>query len=216
MPEVSRAGSAQRGLIVVPHFAHRAQPGDPRCPYPPESPEHLAAKAMLAPNLRTKGWVRRVDVEVPIGERRADVWVEKERENRVAIEIQASLIAVEELRAKMLDYRGRGVLALYLVRAAVFGAGSSPVALDGRTVRVPVWVREMEDFSRSAYYGGALFLYLVDRIGVWLALREPIDGTRQQRVHVATELDLADGLLVHRENVLMIAGTDRWFPHRAA
>jgi competence protein CoiA len=59
----------KRGLIVVPHFAHRAQPGDRRCPYPPESPEHLAAKAMVARELRTKAWVRRVDVEMPIGER---------------------------------------------------------------------------------------------------------------------------------------------------
>ena len=91
-------------------------------------------------HLRTKAWARRVHVEVPIGTRRADVWVETERENRVAIEVKASSIPVEELRPSCST---RGVLALYVVHTAVFGPKRSAMAFDDRVLRVPACVREI-------------------------------------------------------------------------
>lgn len=218
----------KRGEIVTPHFAHAMRDTTAvRCPYPPESPEHLAAKHLIWRELEHRPWVNRIDLEVPIGSRRADAWVETTRGNRIAIEIQASSIRVEEMRAKMLDYRARGVLVLYVVHGTAFPgfAKTSRVpCLHGTIQRVQSWVREIQDFYRSAYFG-ALFLYLVDIEGVWLATFESVGTTGNallgrptpsQRVHIVGRVETYDGLVLHRENFVVIAGTDLMLPGKAA
>jgi hypothetical protein len=95
------------GRKVVPHFAHR--PGS-KCALEGESREHLAAKSIIAARLRGLGM--RCALEWPLvnHERRIDVATRVDG-HKVAIEIQASPISVDAVKARTADHRRHGFVA---------------------------------------------------------------------------------------------------------
>lgn len=99
----------KRSRVKVSHFAH-APGADCPAASEPESPEHLAAKALLADEFRRLGYDvilerphpkyrRRVDVAVRVPGRSGPVFV--------AVEVQASAISTEEvIRRERADHAG--------------------------------------------------------------------------------------------------------------
>jgi competence protein CoiA len=96
----------KQGNIRVHHFAHRP---DSICEYGTgETPAHLRAKFILAASLRARGW--RVEVEYVIGDRRADVicWPPHLNGMAFVIEIQHTIISLDEIFERANDYAQRG------------------------------------------------------------------------------------------------------------
>lgn len=112
----------KKGGTVVHHFAHRT---DAVCSYATagETADHMAAKAHLCEALQERGL--RADVEVPIGDRRADVLAYSPTGQRVAFEFQHVPITTDELAARMRDYMAEGAAQVWFpfLRAA---PGSRP------------------------------------------------------------------------------------------
>jgi competence CoiA-like predicted nuclease len=97
----------KRGPKRTPHFAHYPFAD---CFLAFESYDHLRAKVMLLKRFRSLGlqaWV-----EVPLRpDRRVDLAVVLESGRRLAIEVQASAISVDEMKARIADHRRHGYAA---------------------------------------------------------------------------------------------------------
>ncbi|MFD7320515.1 competence protein CoiA [Streptomyces sp. NPDC059875] len=132
----------KRGRVKVAHFAHAAGADCPAASEP-ESPEHLAAKALLAAEFRALGYDvilerphpqhrRRVDVAVRIPGRAGPV--------QVAVEVQASAINTKEIIRRERADRAAG----YLSTLWCFTRSRAPELLTLRPdieVRVPEEIR---------------------------------------------------------------------------
>jgi hypothetical protein len=91
----------KRGTKRLPHFAHLPFAD---CFFAFESYEHLQAKVMLLDRFRLLGL--HAQVEVPLRpDRRVDLAVILESGKRLAIEIQASAIGVDDIKARITDHR---------------------------------------------------------------------------------------------------------------
>lgn len=105
-PECQSPMILKAGAIKVAHFAHK--PGS-NCSYGRgETPEHIAAKRMLAAWLRSEMQGCSVELEYPIANRRGDLaqmfpngWI-------VVHEIQLASITTEELQKRTDDYMNAG------------------------------------------------------------------------------------------------------------
>jgi hypothetical protein len=140
----------KQGRRVLAHFAHaRAQP----CwiVSEPESPMHLAMKAVVYARFKGERWVRGCALERVIGQRRADVWLETVV-GPVAVECQVSPVPVTELAAKLRAYTEAGIATLYLVHHSVLAS-----LTEGAEVRVPAWV-----LALHALYRGRVYVYRAD------------------------------------------------------
>ena len=137
----------KRGERRVPHFAH--MPGD-ECVLAFESPDHLRAKVLLLDRFRELGLAARV--EVPLRpERQVDLEVVLDAARRVAVEVQASRIAVDEMRERIRDHRRHG----YAATAWVFTRNRCPQLLaaeDGAEVRVPDEIAYLHHRYRAGVY----------------------------------------------------------------
>lgn len=100
------------GRVVIAHFAHA--PGADCAAAQHEGKDHLAAKKVLARQFRSLGYG--VRLEYPIQRvRRVDVAVALPTGHHVAVELQDSPIAVDEMKARMAIDRRYGFLATFWV-----------------------------------------------------------------------------------------------------
>ncbi len=168
------------------HFAHR--PGSD-CVNAGESPAHLSMKMNVWEQQRGLASIRRCELEWPIANRRADVWVETTDGESIAVECQISAYEGEHIAAKLADYKAARCRALYLVHAkAIPGyiAAYGMASLHGREIFVPAWVHELAlldpAYGRTASFdmmtGESIpqhtFIHFWDRGSVWIARLEPI------------------------------------------
>lgn len=106
----------KRGLLKVPHFAHKARTD---CPWRGETELHARAKLALARTWRARGYLTDVEVVVPGspaigGDRRTDALVVGPNGRRYAFEVQRSSITLAELQARALFYAKSGIAQLWL------------------------------------------------------------------------------------------------------
>lgn len=222
-PECRSELVLKRGQLITPHFAHRAES---RCSYAHdgESEEHRTMKMWMYDTLAAQPWVRYVRVEEWLAGRRADVWVETMRGNRVAIECQASNLAPEALQAKLVHYRGRGLRVLYIVHAGVLrgwdpACGGVP-AVHGQIQVVPAWLRALMQHYLDRFLG-VWFAYVFDGNALWLCTFDPLDWSPQRigaryRINVVGRIEQFHGLIELRDGLLIIQGTEALLPHKAA
>ncbi|MGJ3224032.1 competence protein CoiA [Micromonospora aurantiaca (nom. illeg.)] len=103
----------KRGRVKVPHFAH--QPGSPACASGGESVTHMRAKTLLARRFRAQGYEVVLEEAHPAQQRRVDVAVtlidRAGAARRIAVEIQDSAIAVDEMKRRTTADRHAGFFA---------------------------------------------------------------------------------------------------------
>lgn len=176
-----------QGKKRIAHYAHR--PGSD-CTHEGESREHVEMKHAVWTAMRTAPGVTRCELEWPLGSRRADVFVETEHGQRVAVEAQVSSKEEPEFEAKIADYGALGVLPLYLVHAKAFRgyvATFKMGSLHEREVRVPQWVLSLALVDPSAEqslqtysvcsdteYQLHTILQVFDGTDAWLVRLEPL------------------------------------------
>jgi hypothetical protein len=142
----------KQGTERIPHYAHRQKTS---CPNQGETQEHAEGKELLFDLFRVQPWVDACEMEYPISERRADVWIQVGK-NQLAVEYQLSPISTEEFRAKLTDYTRAGAHTVYILppQALNLREGGPAEAYFGlRDVRIPDWVRIIHAFG-----GGRLYL----------------------------------------------------------
>lgn len=103
--------------LRVGHFAHKA--GASFCPNDGETLEHVQTKLDIYEYIR-KGWgdkLRVVEPEAWICNRtiRPDVYVETRKGSRIAIEVQASALTVDEIIRRTRKYHTEGVHVLWVL-----------------------------------------------------------------------------------------------------
>lgn len=132
----------KRGRVKVAHFAHAAGADCPAASEP-ESPEHLAAKALLAAEFRALGYAVLLERPHPEHRRRVDVAVRipgRAGPVQVAVEVQASAINTKEIIRRERADRAAG----YLSTLWCFTSSRAPDLLTLRPdveVRVPEEIR---------------------------------------------------------------------------
>lgn len=89
----------------------------------PESPEHLAAKALVAEVAREHGWEAIVEAPAPDRSWIADVLVSKPGLPSVAIEVQWAVQTAAEFARRTARYEGAGVRCVWLVGPKNQGRG---------------------------------------------------------------------------------------------
>lgn len=107
----SRLGGSRR-----PHFAHPAGSGPPSGRHSAESVWHLTSKAVLAEWARLQPGVIEVRNEawLPNHQRRADVRIVFDDGQQLAMEVQASPLTDQEWLRRHNDYRGNGIIDLWI------------------------------------------------------------------------------------------------------
>lgn len=101
------------GLVIRPHFAHRAKCTSDYAHHP-ESPEHLLCKEMVARGLKEElvEYIQadiQYEVKVPEVRRVADVMATFPNGWRVAHEIQLASVSIEDLQQRTDDYAEAGI-----------------------------------------------------------------------------------------------------------
>ena len=142
-PVCREAVRLKQGSRVIHHFAHQRGSA---CANAGETRQHLEMKSTLYQAMRGSGASCECDLEYPIGERRADVWLRTGAGRQIAIECQHSPIPAIEVAAKVAAYTLCGVDVLYVVHAEAFPDYRRAVgitSLHKREIRVPEWVREV-------------------------------------------------------------------------
>ncbi len=158
------------GQIRIAHFAHRPDAG---CAFGSGmSLAHLTAQRLIADALRGRGLEAQLEAVLPslVGDRRTDVlaWSPDQPKARVAVEVQASDLTVDEIAARTASYGDEGVAPLWL-RLLDFAAFDRVQTLPHRgavwleAYRARAWERWAHD-----HLGGRL--WLLDQ-GPWLAWR---------------------------------------------
>jgi Competence protein CoiA-like family len=131
----------KRGRVRVPHFAHEVRGA---CDLAVESVRHQLAKRVLADRFRMRGYLAEIEEPHPETGRRVDVAVTVGDGHRIAIEVQDSAIAVDQMKARTKADRRAGFFATVWVftsgRAARLLAGR-----DGTEVRIPTEMRWVSD-----------------------------------------------------------------------
>lgn len=103
--------------LRVGHFAHKA--GASFCPSSGETLEHLQTKLDIFEYVR-KGWgskLKTLELEAWICNRtiRPDVYAETRKGTRIAIEVQASALTVDEIKRRTVKYNKEGVHVLWVL-----------------------------------------------------------------------------------------------------
>jgi len=107
----------KHGLVLTPHFAHKANAGSPDCIFSgaPESEDHRLAKAQIMYKLgslpRYQGADIRPEQTIRIEDRKrlADVLVTWTDGAREVHEIQLSRTTIEECEERTYDYQAAGI-----------------------------------------------------------------------------------------------------------
>lgn len=113
-PGCNAALVLKKGRIRTPHFAHKAETS---CEWAKsETPEHRAAKLMVAEAFRSKGYVSSLEcvVETLPSDRRADVLVTNSQETQVAFELQHSTISLPEIEARAFAYAAADIAQIWI------------------------------------------------------------------------------------------------------
>lgn len=173
-PECSWPVVLKRGRVKVPHFAH--QPGSPVCSSGGESVTHMRAKTLLADRFRAQGYEVLLEEAHPAHQRRVDVAVtlidRTGAPRRVAVEIQDSAIAVDELKRRTVADRHAGFFATMWV-FTLNRLRHARSVLPGYELRLPEEMR-----------------YLINR---WRTPIAVLDIEHEQLLLVSTETAVRDG-----------------------
>lgn len=103
--------------IKIGHFKHK--PGHSFCPNIPETPEHLATKIGIY-NYIKQGWykgLKMIELEKWICNNsiRPDIYIETKKGNKIAIEVQASVLEVSEIKRRTEKYFREKIYVLWIL-----------------------------------------------------------------------------------------------------
>lgn len=130
-----------------------------------ESEYHKKTKYMLAKVLLSQPTHRitKIILEKPIGDRRADIWIELSSKDQIAIEIQNSIMSVKELQQRTNHYTQNGVYVLWILN------GKGPVVAEGKVPKTTQDVK-LSTLERALHfiYGGRV--YYVNKNGDQITL----------------------------------------------
>jgi hypothetical protein len=152
----------KRGRVKIAHFAHLPGPG---CWAEGESITHLRAKELLARRFREAGYEARPEQTYPQRGRRIDIAVTIPARGgscRVAVEIQDSPIAVNEMKARTRVDRSLGFIGTVWVFTGKRARALLAVAGGEIEVRVP-----NEMLWADNRYGHGVFVLDVDAGLLW-------------------------------------------------
>jgi hypothetical protein len=159
-PECREAVILKLGSRVIAHYAHR--PGT-ACSNAGETRQHLEMKLALYRALqRNPHWGPHglFELEQPLGNLRADVWLQLGGGRQLAIECQHSHIRAEEATQKIVAYAAQGIDCVYIVHAEAFPDYQRTVgitSLHGREISVPAWVRAVATRDSAVFRTHAAF-----------------------------------------------------------
>lgn len=112
-PKCGEPVTLKAGRIVMPHFAHAS---GSLCSWgAEESKEHRRAKILMAERFGRAGYEVDIEHVLPSGERRADVFLRNPRGDAVAIEIQRSSIALQEIEERASSYAAMDIAQFWLL-----------------------------------------------------------------------------------------------------
>jgi len=176
-PNCGGAVTLKKGTVVIHHFAHKR---DQLCDWSRgETREHMSGKNYLAQSLRRKGWPAEIEcaLNIPVGDRRADVVSWTSQNQFLAFEIQHSSIGLSEISERAAAYASRNIAQMWIpvLKADVWKAA---VNVDqGRyviekfsAVKFIRWIHGfagkhgmwMFDPSNDCYWHGRLSDYMID------------------------------------------------------
>ena len=104
----------KKGTVVIHHFAHKSES---YCDWDKgETREHMLAKNYLADSLRHLGWQAYVEysLNIPIGDRRADVATFTNQNQWIAFEVQHSSIGLTEIAQRAIAYASQNIAQLWI------------------------------------------------------------------------------------------------------
>src|SRR5258708_11100976 len=121
-PKCKREAILKKGEFVLAHFAHA--PGS-NCTYGTgESWEHWRAKYEMYQALREYSQVSNLQVELPLGVVRPDIYFCWENTTSVAIELQRSSLAPKDVARRTSSYTAKNIAVLWVsLRGDRFWAG---------------------------------------------------------------------------------------------
>lgn len=104
----------KKGTVVIHHFAHKTKTN---CVWAKgETREHMWAKNYLAQSLQHMGWQAFVEysLNIPLGDRRADVATYTDQNQYIAFEIQHSSIGLTEIAQRAAAYASQNIAQLWI------------------------------------------------------------------------------------------------------
>jgi len=103
--------------IKIGHFKHK--PGESDCPNRGESIEHIRAKLGIFEYVKSK-WgekLQQIEIEKWICNKtiRPDIYIETKKGNKIAIEVQASALTVEEIKRRTSRYFDENIYVMWIL-----------------------------------------------------------------------------------------------------
>jgi competence CoiA-like predicted nuclease len=152
-----------KGLIKIGHFKH--QKGESHCPNKGESLKHLQIKLAIY-NYLKNGWessfkILEVEKWLFKNAMRPDIYIETKKGNRIALEIQATPITVEQILARTSRYSRNNIYVCWILPYDYgrFHENKYDYKCDGE-IQVPsksIRLKEFELFLYYAYYKKLIF-----------------------------------------------------------
>ena len=169
-PQCEEAVVLKRGRKVIAHFAHKP-PTD--CTWARgETRAHMRAKKLLYESLVQRQLDASLEQHLTFlsGDRRADVFVRRDKGPSIAIELQHSTISLGELEARAWSYARAGITQLWIpfLRADVIADGDIGPDEDTDVVIPRYSLRPYEHWI-AGFHCGDLWLYDPIREGLWRA-----------------------------------------------
>lgn len=176
-PSCHEAVILKKGTVIIPHFAHRS---DQACYWERgETREHMSGKNYLAQSLRQMGWPAEIEykLDIPLGDRRADVASWTAQNQFIAFEIQHSSIGLTEIAQRASAYASCNIAQLWIPilkpniwNNAVNTTPGCYVIEKYSAVKFIRWIHGfsgrhgmwMYDATRSCYWHGRLSDYNID------------------------------------------------------